>query len=377
MTTLGLSCRNTLASATRDSKVSKRRRLGRFRLIRLTTPRILRGALRLGEPNLWTRRMRSRLAVGQIDDTDGISSTCEASQRPATSDLHVVGVSADCDQVEFGTLRISHGDLYLGNVQIRSAVDPIRSSPRSSFFAFGGSMEKPNQSSVSSCLVTAKRNVGADASNRRRSSCSIPRNRDVPDPNVARQSLERMVSVRKSLDRRDVDGDRAALAEPGKSGVQYQVDLPAGPPDENGLGLGKARQNLRGTSEHDPHVGNAEDFGIRLNQSDVGRFRLDGVNGPEMCQLGGLNRHRARASPDVPDDTGRADIELGQRDCANLGLRDQPRASEETGRRRRLDCRTTVGVQHGWRGRGRFGLRIKISTLSGSNFMSASSVSSA
>ena len=70
-------------------------------------------------------------------------------------------------------------------------------------------------------------------------------------------------------------------------------------------------------------VAHAERLGVGQDQVIVGRVLLDGVDHARVGQLGGLDGHRAGAGADVPDDAARLDVELGQADGPDLGLRDQ------------------------------------------------------
>ena len=97
---LGLVAAEDLARATRASNESNSRRLGMLRLIRIATPRISAGLRGLGQPDVRTRRVRRRLAVGQVDDTDRVALASQPGQRTPAGNLDIVGVGPDGDQVE-------------------------------------------------------------------------------------------------------------------------------------------------------------------------------------------------------------------------------------------------------------------------------------
>ena len=80
-------------------------------------PQDLAGPLRLGEPNLRSRRVRGRLAIGQVDDPHGVTASSQASQRPPAGDFDVVGVGAHRDQVELRLRRLRHATYYLANLR--------------------------------------------------------------------------------------------------------------------------------------------------------------------------------------------------------------------------------------------------------------------
>ena len=167
--------------------------------------------------------------------------------------------------------------------------------------------------------------VGLTASKRTRSICSIPRAIETFQTWTSPASF---LSVSCAVARPSIVATLTTIrppgAEPGIGGAQDQADLPAGAADEDGVGLGQRRQDLGGAPGDRPDVGHAERLGVGLDQRDVGRLGLDRVDHPLVGELRRLDRHRARAGADVPDDARRPDVELRQGDRADLGLGDQP-----------------------------------------------------
>ena len=151
-------------------------------------PQDLGGTLGLGEADVRPRRLWRRLAIGQIDDPHSVPFACQQGQSPAAGDLHVVGMpptairsssgsctsamrlltsrTCECDQpsIQYIPSAASHNRILARASPDRSGPRPVR--PGRAMF---------DQSSDGSRLVTARRNVGAIASNRSRSICSIPR----------------------------------------------------------------------------------------------------------------------------------------------------------------------------------------------------------
>ena len=57
---------------------------------------------RLGQPHLGRRANRCRLTVGQINNAHGVTRLDQGRQRPATSNLHIVGMSPDSNHIQSG-----------------------------------------------------------------------------------------------------------------------------------------------------------------------------------------------------------------------------------------------------------------------------------
>ena len=99
ITSRGRYLRNCLARATRASKVSNSRRLGRSSVTRTFAPSTSAAAAGFGQADFGPRRARRRLAVGQIDDSHAVALLGQLGQRAAAGDFHVVGMGPDGDHI--------------------------------------------------------------------------------------------------------------------------------------------------------------------------------------------------------------------------------------------------------------------------------------
>ena len=140
-------------------------------------PQDLGGPLRLGQPDVRPGRVRRRLAVGQVDDPDSVPFPGQPGQRAAAGDLHVVGMRTTAIRSSSGSCD-SAMRLFTSRA---GGCDPpsIQSSPIQRLArptsTIGLRSARSLNHRTGSRLVTARRNVGAIASNRSRSICSIPR----------------------------------------------------------------------------------------------------------------------------------------------------------------------------------------------------------
>ncbi len=58
------------------------------------------GSLSFGQPYIGPRRKRRRFAVGEVDDANLVAGVDQRGKRAAARDFDVVGMGANCDNVE-------------------------------------------------------------------------------------------------------------------------------------------------------------------------------------------------------------------------------------------------------------------------------------
>ncbi len=88
-----------------------------------------------------------------------------------------------------------------------------------------------------------------------------------------------------AVDRGDVHRQPAAGGQPLVAGGEHLGDVPAGAADEHGVGVGQAGQDLGGPPGDRADVRHAERLGVGLDQRQVARLGLDGVDHPLVGQL--------------------------------------------------------------------------------------------